>query len=203
MPHLQSAAPAPLHSAPLPPSAILAPPRKSHLSRNPKASAKHPLQRRHIPHIPHQHLALHLWIVTRDHRMPDLRADGVANLERLFLVIVALGAEAVHVYEGEFGGCVRGEEGFMGGVEADEGGEEGQGAGGEVEDVVAECLGGGEGGVRGGEGVFGVARAGGGGDIDGGGGGQEAVGCGADEGAAVEVEGADEVLDLLVLPSVA
>lgn len=47
----------------------------------------------------------------------------------------------MHVDHGEFGGGVRGEEGFVALVEADEGIEEGEGCGGEVHDVVVEGFG--------------------------------------------------------------
>jgi len=62
-------------------------------------------------------------------------------------VVVALGAEAVHVDHGQLRVGVRGEElADLGGrevgnarVQANEGGEEGDGGGGEVHDVVGEC----------------------------------------------------------------
>lgn len=95
----------------------------------------------------------------------------------------------------------------MAGVEADEGGEEGCGGGGEVEDEVGEGFGFAAGGWW-----WGVAagRSGSGGFLPGGGGergmvlfggvgGKEALGCcGLDEGAAVGTEGADEIGDLVV-----
>ena len=86
------------------------------------------------------------------------------------------------------------ERGVRRGIEADEGGEEGEGAGGEVEDVVGECFGGGEEFWGGRVGAVGMGFLGGYGY--GGGGGGEVFGGVSDEGVAVFVEGADEGLDL-------
>lgn len=85
---------------------------------------------------------------------------------------------------------------MRGGIEADEGGEEGEGGGGEVEDVMCECFGGEE------EFLGGVGTAGTGsfwGYVYAGIGGGEVVGRVSDEGVAVFVVGADEGLDLGVV----
>lgn len=79
--------------------------------------------------------------------------DQLADLEPLGRVVGALAREAVGVDEWQGGGGGWAEEGFVAGVEADEGGEEGECAGGEVHNVVREGAG------RGGRGRLGRVGA--------------------------------------------
>ena len=81
--------------------------------------------------------------MARLHLVLYLRAHLPADLDPLFPVVVALCAEAVYVHHGQFDLRLWREEVLVACVEADEGWEETDGAGGEVEDVVGECLWGG------------------------------------------------------------
>ena len=112
---------------------------KSNLLRQPKTSTEHPLLRRHISHIIHVHI-LHIGCDHGTQLPTNLFADALDLLH----IIIALGREAVYMDHGkllrrvwreeflDFRGWVSGDVG----VEADKGGEEGNGRGGEVHDVV-------------------------------------------------------------------
>lgn len=118
---------------------------KSHLGRQPETRTKHALQRRYVPDVPNVHLPLFSRFNTttttttnRLHLVPQLLAHQLTDLDTLFDVIVALRTKAVYVHERQ---SHPRKELFAPGVHADEGREEGDGAGGEVEDVVGECFG--------------------------------------------------------------
>lgn len=71
--------------------------------------------------------------------MPQLLTHAFANLDALFDVIVALGAEAVDVHHGQLRRRVRLKERFVPMVQTGEGGDEVDGGRGEVHDEVGDC----------------------------------------------------------------
>ena len=103
---------------------------------------------RHIPHFPNAELLLvHHHSATKLVEL-QLRSDFAADLcSDGNNAVIAIGSdafgrnEAIHVDQGQLGAGVGEKEILVAGVKTDEGGEEVEGAGGQVHDVMGECFG--------------------------------------------------------------
>lgn len=103
--------------------------------------------RRHTPHVPNEDLIIvHClgatkFVVAQLRRdlAADLRSDGNSGIVAIRSDVFGRN-EAVHVDQWKLGARVGEEEGLMAGVKTDEGGEEGEGAGGQVHNVMRECF---------------------------------------------------------------